>query len=68
MENLSSVSYSLRLSVLLESWKEWGSGKWCSGSVLSSSSKFSLRAYLPWPDLPVTHTGFWDPPPFRLLY
>ena len=33
-----------------------------------SSSKFSLRAYLPWPDLPVTHTGFWDPPPFRLLY
>jgi hypothetical protein len=37
-------------------------------STLASSSKFSLRAYLPWPDLPVTHTGFWDPPPFRLLY
>ena len=35
---------------------------------IDSSSKFSLRAYLPWPDLPVTHTGFWDPPPFRLLY
>ena len=28
----------------------------------SSSSKFSLRAYPPWPDLPVTDTGFWDPP------
>ena len=38
MENLSSVSYSLRLSVLLESWKEWGSGKWCSGSVLSRTT------------------------------
>ena len=36
--------------------------------VTTSSSKFSLRAYLPWPDLPVTNTGFWDPPPFRLLY
>jgi hypothetical protein len=34
----------------------------------TSSGKFSLRAYLPWPDLPVTNTGFWDPPPFRLLY
>ena len=33
-----------------------------------SSGKFSLRAYLPWPDLPVTHTGFSHPPPFRLLY
>ena len=29
---------------------------------------FRSRAYLPWPDLPVTHTGFSDPPPFRLLY
>ena len=32
----------------------------------NSSSKFSLRAYLPWPDLPVTNTGFWDPPPVPL--
>ena len=38
MENLSSVSYSLRLSVLLESLKECGSGKWCSGSVLSRTT------------------------------
>ena len=33
-----------------------------------SSSKFSSRAPPPWRDLPVTHTGFSGPPPFRLLY
>ena len=32
----------------------------------NSSSEFSKRACLPWPDLPVTHTGFWDPPPVPL--
>ena len=39
-----------------------------TGCTYSSSSKFSLRAPPPWRDLPVTHTGFSGPPPFRLLY
>ena len=37
-------------------------------SSVASSSKFSLRAPPNWRDLPVTHTGFSGPPPFRLLY
>ena len=38
------------------------------GENILALVNFRSRAYLPWPDLPVTHTGFSHPPPFRLLY